>query len=453
MSKIFQIFIPESIPLENKGEEAILRGIQDLLFPEGNVHFHILAINCKLPYTTGNLTIYPRKWFYSSLVFRELRWSFNLLDMINAAGVLAEAFQNRVPFLVKRPHFQLKVNDRLIKKGRFLFRKNSIRESALHDLTNIDFVIAGHDQAFYLRETHLLKSLLKFGLKYGILGCGMNSNFANRSVVDVYRSVFQHAKFLYFRDKVTYSGIVRHFKDLDPVLAPDPAFAMRPCIKEEVDRIIDVEKLGLLFKRPVVAITVVENAIIMKSFDKEKYWSQKLIAHRKLIAGLVAYIIDEWKANVLFLPHCIGPTINLDDRRVAVDILAHLKGKTDKVRILKTEYSARQLKGLIQRADLLIGERIHSIIGAVSVATPFICLGSSRDPRATGIVAECCGGGDLIYDLKQPDLSELCLFAAEVWKRRDKVHEHLKNISERLNAELEQAASTIKPHIYKSKDQ
>lgn len=440
------IFIPESIPLENKGEEAILRGLGDILFPEGKVQFHVLATGIRRPRQVGNIVQYPRAWFYSPLVFRELRWNLNPIDMLNAAGMTLEAIQNRLPFLVRRSHLQMSINSWLIgcQKPPFGFRQ---RWRSLQVIKNVDYVLAGHDGAFYLREGHVLKQLSKLGLSYGLIGCGMNTGFANKSVVNFYRKVFGQADFLYFRDKNTFRGICRHFEDLSPKLAPDPAIGMRPAPEQEIEKVLQDEGLGEFFARPVVAVTAVENAVIMRSFDSIKSWNGKLKAHRKWLAEFVDHAIKSWGVNILFLPHCTGPTKNLDDRRVAKEVVRLTQASADQVRVLETEYPARILKGIIKRADLLMGERTHSLIGAVSVHTPFICLGSSKDSRTTAIIGDMCSCQDYIYDMRKPDREHFFAMADAIWNQRSAVKEHLAAVDKNLRSELQKAGTIIKRHI------
>ena len=42
MKKSINIFVPEWVPLANKGEEAIVLGMADVLFPEQKVTIHLL---------------------------------------------------------------------------------------------------------------------------------------------------------------------------------------------------------------------------------------------------------------------------------------------------------------------------------------------------------------------------------------------------------------------------
>ena len=53
----------------------------------------------------------------------------------------------------------------------------------------------------------------------------------------------------------------------------------------------------------------------------------------------------------------------------------------------------------------MISERIHAMIGAVGVATPFLCLGSKTDRRIKGILSELVGCGEQIVYMNDPDLN------------------------------------------------
>lgn len=447
--KKIQVFIPEVIPLENKGEEAILRGYEDQLFPGQEVHFHILAYNCSTPKTIGNLTIYPDKWFYPRWVFREVYLSLNPLDILNLLGFLFQGLRNRVPFLAGKAHSAIFLNEQLLKPSSIFAKIWKKRAKALKTLSQVNFIVAGHDNAMGIREAHLLLSFSKIGLMFGIFGCGMNSKWANPTVANVYKSTFQKSKFLYFRDRETWQGIRETQGVVDAQLAPDPAFGMHPADDSQIEQFIKSEGLTDLFLKPVVAMTVVENAVIMKSFKRFKNTHQKAKAHYRLIGKFIDHIVKHWGVNILFLPHCIGPTSRLDDRRVARNVLSHSNADPNLVKILETSCNPRILKGLIKRSSLLIGERTHSLIGATSVGTPFICLGSSSDKRTREIIGNMCGAADLVYDLNDPSIESLIDFADDVWKKRKEIELRVKKIGNSIRDNLEEAAQVARSEIAK----
>jgi polysaccharide pyruvyl transferase WcaK-like protein len=446
-NKVIEVFIPEAIPLENKGEEAILRGYEDVLFPGQTVHFHILAYNCSKPKKMGNLTIYPVRWFYPRWVFREVYLSLNPLDVLNLIGFLFQGFRNRLPFLACKGHSAIWFNEQLRNPHSIFAKLWKKRAEALKILFNADFVLAGHDNAMGLREAHLLQNLVKNGMKFGIFGCGMNSRWANAAVAEVYRSTFKKSMFLYFRDHGTWQGIHKDQGIVEAQLAPDPAFGMHAADELVIEELLKNEGLSEFFSKPLIAITVVENGLIMKSFKAYKNPHQKAEAHYHLIGHLVNHLANDWGVNVLFLPHCIGPTARLDDRRIAKKVMRHLNIRIESVRILETPCNARILKGLIKRSSLLIGERIHSLIGAISVGTPFICLGSFSDKRTLEIIGNMCCAGDLVYDLKEPTIEGLIDFADAIWKKREEVKLRIEQINNKIKNNLDEAAQVARTRI------
>lgn len=66
MSKIYNILIPELVPLENKGEEAIVRG---------NYELHLFDEIDEYKFKDG-IHIYPVKWFISPWLNREFCLGF-----------------------------------------------------------------------------------------------------------------------------------------------------------------------------------------------------------------------------------------------------------------------------------------------------------------------------------------------------------------------------------------
>ena len=66
MEKTYHIFVPEFVPLENKGEEAIVRGIADVLYPRGNCEIHLFDEVDTYRLQDG-IHIYPVKVVHFSL--------------------------------------------------------------------------------------------------------------------------------------------------------------------------------------------------------------------------------------------------------------------------------------------------------------------------------------------------------------------------------------------------
>lgn len=82
--------------------------------------------------------------------------------------------------------------------------------------------------------------------------------------------------------------------------------------------------------------------------------------------------------------------MKLDDRLVPKDVLKRIDSYSDRIKLLETECSARDLKALIGRANLLVAEQMYSLVGSVGMRTQFMCLGVRRDTRVCMIVGSTC---------------------------------------------------------------
>ena len=310
-----------------------------------------------------------------------------------------------------------------------------------------DYIIAGHDGAFDEYECHILDMLHTRGYKFGLYGTSLKPNLKNRTIINLFRRTLECADFIYCRDAIGHAWGEKHFSGLNLKLLPDPAFGMQPAADDSVDPIIATESLVEFFEKPVIMVTVCEPApISLHSFTKYKTQSQKIKAHRNAIADLVKHVIDNTDANILFLPHSIGG-IDEDDRSIAESVISISDCNRERVRLLSTVYTARELKALISRAELLIAERVHSMIGATGVHTPFLALGSHTDARVKGIIGEMLELEDAIYYLNDFNLDQLISKFDYVWENRKEISSRLEMKHNSMMAELLEAGSHIKSVI------
>ena len=121
--------------------------------------------------------------------------------------------------------------------------------------------------------------------------------------------------------------------------------------------------------------------------------------------------------------------------------------REERATVLESTYPAKVLKNLIGRAEFLVAERIHSMIGAVGVSTPFLCLGSRSDRRIFGIIEEMAGMRDAIYFLNSPSREGVIAAFESAWERRSELASHLTTVSDELMRDLSKAANTMRNAI------
>lgn len=448
MKEKYNLFIPELVPLENKGEEAIVRGIADVIYPDGNCAIHLLDEVNSYRHQDG-IHVYPVKWFISPWLNREFGLGTSWEKLRDSSCSLARNGLHKLwPCWVKSWCGALRLTSKQMRKLAAGNPPENEKECALLRLLNCDYVIAGHDGALDERVCHIIDLMKELGKDCGVFGVEFRSTFRSNAIIEIHQQALRHCSFFYCRTADSLNTVRKYFPEINSNLLPDPAFGMKPAADDLIDNIIKKEGLENFFSKPIIMCTSCEPAPISRfCFEENKTPESKLAAHRKLFSELIKYIVQTYDVNVLFLPHAIGPGNALDDRIIAQDILTRSELPQERARLLDAQLSARELKGLIKRCELLIAERIHSMIGATGVNTPFFCMGSKTDRRTHGIIADMLGMNECIYFLNRPSLSELKGKFDQIWNKRTLLRNQLLEISNDLKIRLEEGALNMRMKI------
>ena len=447
-----QILIPELVPLSNKGEEAIVRGVADVLFPGGDCELHLFDDVPAYSFRDG-IHVYPVNWFISPWLNREFGLGVSWEKTRDSASSLWRNLLHRIqPGWVQRSCGALRRAEAALRHLHNGAVPTDDRERALARLLTVDYIVAGHDGALDERVCQFIDVFRSLGWHFGVFGVELPNHFKSPQIAHVLGHTLRHAEFFHCRTEASAAVVAKHFPEIRADVQPDPAFGMKPAALALVDDLVHRHGLIDLFARPVVMVTSCEPAPIARHcFERVSGPQAKLDAHRSLLARLLTHILDNYNVNVLFLPHAIGPGHALDDRIVAADVIARAKAPAKRVRLLDADLSARELKGLIARAEYVVAERVHSIIGATGVATPFLCLGSRTDRRLEGIVNQMVGEGDAIFHLNDPDEAVLLAKFDNGWQERAAMSDRLHVKGEELRARLESVAVGIRQQIAAAK--
>jgi colanic acid/amylovoran biosynthesis protein len=158
------------------------------------------------------------------------------------------------------------------------------------------------------------------------------------------------------------------------VLAPDPAFAVKPIkpsfLASEIEEIIIRDFIGLNLS-PVLSKYVTAG-------DLDRW----LANATQIVTGL----LEQFKEPILLIPHVASP--QGDPRMDDWDFLESVRNQLpiqlrERVAIVSNTLGCEQLKWLISRAQIFIGSRTHSTIAALSTGVPCISVAYSR--KAWGI--------------------------------------------------------------------
>ena len=431
-----KVLIPEGVPLANKGEEAIIRGIQDMLFPGESVEFGILDFVSQ-PVKQGDFTVFPYSWLYP--YSRPMR----------AAPLNLPPLSLRMRF-TKRLH-ALALPFGFLGAASCLTQKyDSIRQPLIDFFNAADYVILGHDGAWCLESTPILLAAKRRGKTAGILGSGTATprGFIPTLLARImYRRAIEAADFTFFRERTTYQ-MMKSFsgESAKVILAPDPAFAMRPASREAAQSIlhsISWYKDAKTRNHPVVMVTVCENSVVFnQSFPECADITSRRDKHSSLIASLIDSLIAKTSARIIFLPHSIDQGRG-NDLAVANDIRERMASSSGNVFILDRDLDPRLLKALVREADFLLGERTHSLIGAVSVCTPFAALTNPSDRRTHDILGDMCGCQNMILNMRGTTPEALQEKLMEIFNKRADIRQCLEATSATLRQQLQTVTHKI----------
>lgn len=417
------ILIAEWVPSLNKGELAILIGMLKTFEVLGKVEVSIFS-------------------FYPSL--DKERYSKNV-KIIDVGGDLY--LGNSLP-----------EGSRLVKVRAFLFAtlqhlffvllskilsKNAskvMNKAVWREYCRSDVIIICHDQVSCVSGSILTFSpiyitlLAKALRKPIVIYANGTSNFERRiwkilatcvlNNVDLI-TVRDEESFLYLKDFVWNKARIH--------LTGDPAVLLPTIDPERVKSIMLEENIHKNDELLVGA--AMTRAVLLNAFQ---WYANPVTRYKKAIteiARLFDLLIENFQATIVFMPHCIEPYQYRDDRMVAEEIYNAMTHK-HKARVLITEYSPEELKGLMGELDLFISARVHSVIGALSMGVPSYTLTSSSDRRAYGLIGKMLKQEEWISNVENLNADRLFARITDLLSASDKIRKDLPSI---INSAKEKA--------------
>lgn len=415
------IYIPEHIPSENKGEEAILQGIYHGLKKQTS-DLTISVFSYEPDVDKAN---YGSSFkVVSGITFRPPYG--NISRPVKILKILSIWFK----------HFNFVICYRLLGNASFhLFKGENWRE-----LIDADVIVVGHDAVF--SDVNILYALLVklLGKKATIFGVGFGK-FRFKMIERLASKVLPFIDLVVVREKRTST----YFKSLtsrpDKIfLKPDPAFLMEPIRGIPIDEMMKKEGINKTDK-PLIGVIVTVGLSYYKFNDgifnseEERYES-----YMCYFSKIVEAILKETGGTVVFIPHCLkSANWKTDDRVCGRSVVERMrKGKEDVI-LVEDDYNAATLKGFMEQLDFLVSMRLHAVIGAGSVGLPFIMVATKEDQRSHDIVENCIGRPDLIYDINQSDIDTFTRCFKEKWEQREEIRQYLLKRGEFIKEETSQA--------------
>jgi len=425
MDDRLHILMADYVPIANKGEEAIVRGVEDMLSDGGPV---ALGLFDNVPQVTQreNITLFPRDWLF--------RFEGN------------SALSGRSRILMQA---RIALELRLGVHG-LLRNLTSARTERCRPLADFfdraQYVLVGHDGVFCVESCGIIHLAKKHGKRAGILGASTGIGGGRLYKAWLYRRTMEESDFCIFRERHSCDNMKHLCRDPGKLrVAPDPAFAMQPAPPEAAQEALERCEPCRRAKqdgRPVVAVTVLEKGRVYAGFRPDLQGQAKQQAHAKYLAAIFDTLIRKYRAFVLFLPHSVEK--DGSDIVAARHVLEPMKATATDYAVLEQDCGPRLLKSVIRECDFLVGERTHSLIGSVSVGTPFAALTNRQDTRTHGIIGEMCRSEDQIIDMNAASGEDASQRICRLFERRDAARKSLGPIREELSRQIEETVRTIK---------
>ncbi len=390
-----RILIAEGVPLQNRGEEAIVRGIADFLFENEKVEIAVMDFVDNSTYF-NDIKVFPITLLYP--FHRPMRTQvMNLPDLSFFDKI--RKYYNLFSFLWGD-----------YGSANQLLRKNNLGYKELREyIEGCDYVFFGHDGAWGISSVPVFIVCRRyFKAKTGILGSGFNPITKGlRGLIErvAYRKAISLAHFAFFRETKAF----QYMKSLslnNPLvkITPDPAFGMKYESLDLVDKFFSegypIIRASKDANKLIVVVTVCENSVVFKqSFLQAENREEKTNIHNRLIAYLLDELIVRYQAFIVFLPHTKDEGRG-NDVLISSEVLDLMQYKSEAV-VITDDLDARFLKAIIKWADFLLGERTHSIIGALSVATPFGMLTNIHDHRSYSIIGEVGDCKEMLLNIEK----------------------------------------------------
>ncbi len=416
-AEMYRIFIAENIPSLNKGEMTILEGMLESFIGLGGVEVSMLSSvpDIDQPRYGAKVRVIDAR--------KSLHLFKNPKDYSRPLKILVSIF-------VAFQHLLFLLLHRVVGAKALRLMKSEIWKAYVES----DVIVVGHDGTFGIGGSQIgvlpYSSFLYMPLLRRVLGeplvvyggsIGRFTGPLGFLGKPLLRLALGKVDLVTLRESISYQHVKGvGLQDDRITVTGDPAFLLGPAPAERVGEILAQEGVGDS-SRPLIGVTVTRKRA-RTAFPQLRSPTDSYTKHVEVMAETIDSLVTKLGATVIFLPHCIGFGEGLDDRIVAADIFQRCKAK-ERVKVITNEYSAAELKGLMGQFDLFIGERLHSVINAMSMRVPSLALLNSGDQRA-GII-EMLGQDRAICFVENLDGEALLARIHDIWEESATIREEL----------------------------
>ncbi|MGW2702300.1 polysaccharide pyruvyl transferase family protein [Streptomyces sp. NPDC001340] len=278
------------------------------------------------------------------------------------------------PFVVSRSWQQMRPQEspaELIARSEQLLAETDLVIATGGDLHTSDYGISTP----YLRA---LTAAQQRDIPTAMIGQSVGP-FDDPADAEAWLTVAARCDLLTVRESVSHSYLVGKLglPEHRVQLSSDPAFLLPTATDERTSAVL--RPLGLTPKDPYICLAPSQGITRFSALGEAQ--------HAAALTRLATALVRTRKMPVLLVPHCHDSRPHNDDRILAARI-AEAAGMPQVVALPGT-LTASDYKGVLSHAELVISERLHAAIGALSGGVPAIAIGHSH--KFNGVLAETYG--------------------------------------------------------------
>jgi polysaccharide pyruvyl transferase WcaK-like protein len=328
---------------------------------------------------------------------------------------------------------------------RLFLNDNILKEMRLSDIVidiGGDTLTEDYGHISFMRSyiTHLFPILLDRPLVIYGETIGPFSWFGSRSLM---RWLLSHTKLITVRESASALEIENLGIRKPVYITADSAFIMKPAEIAEVMDILDSESIQKK-DSPFIGISV-SRLISQYGFRDVKGTENKYMKYVTIMAQFADSMIDITGASLIFIDHVTDPNPKYNDRTVSNDIYELMNMKS-RVKLIKGDYSAMQLKGIIGQCQLFIGSRLHSLIAATSMGVPTVAISYSR--KTTEIIGKMLKQDKYMLNIEDLDYLSLLKITEDAWSNRGTIRHNLAPLITQLQSLCRYNAELVKGLLY-----
>lgn len=263
--------------------------------------------------------------------------------------------------------------------------------SLLQDITSTRSIL------YYLALIHIAKLYKKPVMVYAN-GIGPIYKKYNRILT---RNILNKVDLITLRDSISKETVKNlGVSNKNVYVTADPVFTLDPIDDRKVLRIFKEENIS--YSKPLIGIAV-----------REWKNTENII---KILSETINYINTKYDCNILLIPMHYPEDLNIS-KKIKEEV-------NSDVYIINNKYSVEEMMGIINKLEMIIAMRLHSLIYAASRAIPMV--GIVYDPKVDGFMDSIEQKNKI--PVEELDIESMIKAVDNVWNNKNDIKDKLSKL-------------------------